>query len=263
MSIKLILVEGKREGNKVRMNKSTMKRAGIREGDYVVVGNSLPLKVASGGVKEGEIKVDEDFIKALSLSPGSEVEVRKIQVLPGKRIELTPRVPLKFDEDFLQYVREVLFNHVVSTGESIKVNVALPGSGPLKRKEIPVELTVTHCEPGDHVVVNEDTVVVIREIQDPCLLVKALLDGLGFSTTLSGTVIRAEKGIDNLKFRVSVWCVSESDSDLKEAIRDVESSEVKPHLKVILVKGGKIEEGDREGFLVITDPKLLGNILRK
>ena len=148
-------------GKKIaRISRRHMQTLGISYGDFIEVEGpkgSVILQVWPA-YKEDEIKdtirIDGYAREAIGAAVGEYVRVRKAKVERGNKVVLAPTVPLRFDESFVQYVKEQLLYKPVKRGEVVFVFFPLFGE--------PLRFVVVSTQPTQAVYIDEDTEVIVR-----------------------------------------------------------------------------------------------------
>lgn len=91
--------------------------------------------------------------KAIGVSIGDEVSVKKASVTPANKVILAPTQPIRFDQSFVNYVRELLMDKPLSKGETIPIPI-YTGS---------LDLVVVNTMPSNNVYVTGNTAIEIKE----------------------------------------------------------------------------------------------------
>ncbi|MCI2415269.1 MAG: CDC48 family AAA ATPase [Candidatus Aramenus sp.] len=158
--IKLRVIEARQKdvGRKIaRLSESAMKALGIETGDYIEVkgtSSSTLLQAMPGfDLNDGEIRIDGYVRSAIGVSIGDEVSVKKVKVDEGKKVVLAPTEPIRFNQSFVDYVKDYLMYKPLSKGDVISVPVY---TGQL-------ELVVVSTSPGNYVYVTSNTQIEIKE----------------------------------------------------------------------------------------------------
>ena len=147
-------------GRKIaRISRGDMQKLGLTTGDYIrisgrerdVVAVVWPLRPEDEG--KGIIRIDGFLREALGVGIGDTVTVYKAgKVEPAAKVVLAPTQPLRFGQDFVDYVKEFLMRKPIARGEIVIIPVF---------EGIP--LVVVSTQPAQIVYVTERTEVVIRE----------------------------------------------------------------------------------------------------
>ncbi len=159
--IELMVAEARSRdvGKKIaRISRSIMRSLGLMTGDFIEIEGktgSVLAQVWPSPEDEGRdiIRIDGYLRKAIGVSIGEYVRVRKADASPAKRVVLAPTEPIRFSQDFVDYVKELLLRKPLRRGETVLV----PLFGP------ELKLIVTSTQPTTNVYVTEDTEVIIRE----------------------------------------------------------------------------------------------------
>jgi len=147
-------------GRKIaRIDRRTMAKLGITTGDFIEIEGPEGVTVAqvwpAYPEDEGKdvIRIDGLMRRSIGVGVGDEVSVRKARVEPATRVVLAPTEPIRFGEDFVEYVKQYLVRKPVSRGETIIIPVF--GTG--------LRLIVTSTQPSQHVYITESTRIIISE----------------------------------------------------------------------------------------------------
>ena len=148
-------------GKKIaRISRRHMNALGISYGDFIEVEGpkgSVILQVWPA-YKDDEakdvIRIDGYAREAIGAAVGEYVRVRKAKVEKGTKVILAPTVPLRFDESFVQYVKEHLLYKPVKRGEVVFVFFPLFGE--------PLRFVVVSTQPTQAVYIDEETEVIVR-----------------------------------------------------------------------------------------------------
>ncbi len=148
-------------GKKIaRISRRHMNELGISYGDFIEVEGpkgSVILQVWPA-YKDDEakdvIRIDGYAREAIGAAVGEYVRVRKAKVEKGTKVILAPTVPLRFDESFVQYVKEHLLYKPVKRGEVVFVFFPLFGE--------PLRFVVVSTQPTQAVYIDEETEVIVR-----------------------------------------------------------------------------------------------------
>ncbi|WP_126449257.1 CDC48 family AAA ATPase [Sulfodiicoccus acidiphilus] len=158
--LKLKVVEAKQRdvGRKIaRISEVTMRKGGIETGDYVEIkgpkGSALAQVYPSYDIGTNEIRIDGYLRKTINVSIGDEVTVSRAQVTPAAKVVLAPTQPIRFDQSFIDYVKDQLMNKPVTKGEVI----------PLPIYTGTLEVVVINTQPSNYVYVSSETSVELRE----------------------------------------------------------------------------------------------------
>jgi transitional endoplasmic reticulum ATPase len=158
--VKLRVLEAKQKdvGRKIaRMTEHTMRRLGIETGDYIEVtgpnGNALLQAMPAYDMSDGEIRVDGYVRKSIGVSIGDEVAVKKAKVDPAVKVTLAPTQPIRFDQTFVDYVKEYLMYKPLNKGETIPIPI-YTGT---------IDLVVSNTQPSSYVFVTGNTEITIKE----------------------------------------------------------------------------------------------------
>ncbi len=147
-------------GRKIaRISRANMQKLGVTTGDYIrisgrdrdVVAVVWPLRPEDEG--EDIIRIDGYLREALGVGIGDTVTVYKAtKVEPAQKVVLAPLQPIRFGQDFVDYVKEFLLRKPIARGEIVIIPVF---------EGIP--LVVVSTQPAQMVYVTEKTEVTIRE----------------------------------------------------------------------------------------------------
>jgi len=148
-------------GKKIaRIGRRYMEALGVSYGDFIEVEGpkgSVILQVWPA-YREDEardsIRIDGYAREAIGAAVGEYVRIRKAKVERGSKVVLAPTVPLRFDETFVQYVKEQLRYKPVKRGEVVFVFFPLFGE--------PLRFVVISTQPTQAVYIDEDTEVIVR-----------------------------------------------------------------------------------------------------
>ncbi|MCY0850549.1 CDC48 family AAA ATPase [Sulfuracidifex metallicus] len=145
-------------GKKIgRLTFNIMNKLGADSGDYVEVvgpsGSSIIQAMPTYDVSDSEIKIDGYVRKAIGVSIGDEVTVKKASVSPANKVVLAPTQPIRFDQSFVNYVKELLTDKPLSKGETIPIPI-YTGS---------LDLVVINTTPSNSVYITSKTAIEIRE----------------------------------------------------------------------------------------------------
>ncbi len=148
-------------GRKIaRISRRIMDELGVNYGDFIEVEGpkgSVILQVWPA-LREDEardiIRIDGYTREAIGAAVGEYVKVRKAKVEKGTRVTLAPTIRIRFDESFVEYVKEQLQYKPLKRGEVIFI--FYPFGEPLR-------FVVIATQPTQAVYVDEDTRVEIRE----------------------------------------------------------------------------------------------------
>ncbi len=142
----------------VRLSKRIMSMLGVSTGDFVEItgpaGTTIAQVWPAYPEDEGKdiIRMDGYLRKAVGVGVGDSVVVKKTEVEPATRIVLAPTEPIRFGQDFVQYVKQLLLRKPVSRGEEI----IIPVFG------MSLRFIVVSTQPGHRVYVTESTDVQIK-----------------------------------------------------------------------------------------------------
>lgn len=145
-------------GRKIgRISETTMRKLGIETGDYVEVvgpkGSSVVQAMFAYDVSPNEIRIDGYVRNTVGVSIGDEVTIKKAQITPASKITLAPTQPIRFDQSFVEYVKDQLQNKPFIKGETLVV----PFFGNA------VEFVVVNTAPSNSIYVTDKTELVIKE----------------------------------------------------------------------------------------------------
>jgi len=148
-------------GKKIaRIGRRYMEALGVSYGDFIEVEGpkgSVILQVWPA-YREDEardsIRIDGYAREAIGAAVGEYVRIRKAKVERGSKVVLAPTVPLRFDETFVQYVKEQLRYKPVKRGEVVFIFFPLFGE--------PLRFVVISTQPTQAVYIDEDTEVIVR-----------------------------------------------------------------------------------------------------
>ena len=145
-------------GKKIgRLTFNIMNKLGVDSGDYVEVvgpsGSSIVQAMPTYDVSDSEIKIDGYVRKAIGVSIGDEVTVKKASVSPANKVVLAPTQPIILDQSSVNYVKELLTDMPLSKGETIPIPI-YTGS---------LDLVVINTTPSNSVYVTSNTAIEIRE----------------------------------------------------------------------------------------------------
>ncbi len=142
----------------VRIDSKAMKELNITTGDFVEIeGRKVTVAIAWPSYIEDEglgiIRMDGLMRYNAGVSIGDYVVVRKASVRPASRVILAPSEPLRFGEDFKEYIKSKILYKPLAKGDAIDVPVL--GSA--------IRLNVISTAPGFMVLVDENTEVIVKE----------------------------------------------------------------------------------------------------
>ncbi len=145
-------------GKKIgRLTFNIMNKLGVDSGDYVEVvgpgGQSIVQAMPTYDISDGEIKIDGYVRKSIGVSIGDEVTVKKANVSPATKVILAPTQPIRFDQSFVNYVRDLLMEKPLSKGDTVPVPI-YTGS---------LDLVVINTLPSNNVYVSSNTSLEIKE----------------------------------------------------------------------------------------------------
>ncbi|MEM4075396.1 MAG: CDC48 family AAA ATPase [Metallosphaera sp.] len=159
-NLKLRVLEARQKdvGRKIaRMTESSMRKLGIETGDYIELtgpsGTALLQSMPAYDLSDGEIRVDGYVRKTIGVSIGDEVNVKKAKVDPATKLTLAPTQPIRFDQTFIDYVKEYLMYKPLIKGETVSI--------PLYTGTI--DLVVSNTQPTNYVFVTNSTEMTIKE----------------------------------------------------------------------------------------------------
>ncbi|NON62776.1 AAA family ATPase, partial [Acidianus sp. RZ1] len=159
-NIKLRVSEARQRdiGRKIaRLSEDTMNRLGISTGDYIEIigpsGSSLVQAMPLYDIQNNEIRIDGYVRKTIGVGIGDEVTVKKTKVEKATKIVLAPTQQIRFDESFIDYVKDQLMYRPLVKGETIPV--------PVYTGEL--ELIVVNTQPSNYVFIDSSTQLEIRE----------------------------------------------------------------------------------------------------
>ncbi len=142
----------------VRINRNSMARLGVVTGDFVeIIGpkGSVIAQVWPAYPEDEDkdiIRMDGYLRRAIGVSVGDIVSVKKTTVEPATRIVLAPTEPIRFGPDFVDYVKQLLIRKPISRGEEIIVPIF----------GMSIKFIVVSTQPGYRVYVTDDTEIEIR-----------------------------------------------------------------------------------------------------
>ncbi len=149
-------------GKKIaRISRRHMRVLGVNYGEFVEVEGprgSVILQVWPAYREDEEkdiIRIDGYIREAIGVPVGEFVTVRKAVVEKGSKVVLAPTVPLRFNVDFKEYVKDKLMYKPLKRGEMVFIPSPLFGE--------PLRFVVVSTQPSQAVYVDEETVVEVRE----------------------------------------------------------------------------------------------------
>ena len=158
--IKLKVSEARQRdvGRKIgRLSENLMLKLKIDAGDYLEIigpsGSSLVQAMPAYDVSDDEIRIDGYIRKAIGASIGDEVEIRKATVNKATKIVLAPTQPIRFDQSFVDYVKDQLMYKPLVKGETIPIPIYTGV----------IELVVVNTQPSNYVFVSSETQLDIKE----------------------------------------------------------------------------------------------------
>ncbi|WP_062368165.1 CDC48 family AAA ATPase [Sulfolobus acidocaldarius] len=160
-SIKFRVTEARQRdvGKKVaRISETSMRKLNVEAGDYIEIigqdGNSALAQVMPAyDISDDEIRIDGYIRKSIKVGIGDDVTVRKTNVSPASKVVLAPTQPIRFDNSFVEYVKDTLMDKPLAKGETLPIPIY---TGTL-------ELTVVNTQPSNYVYVTGSTNIEIRE----------------------------------------------------------------------------------------------------
>jgi len=146
-------------GRKIaRIDTTAMRFLGITSGDFIEIeGKKVTVGIAWPSYIEDEgrnvIRMDGLMRYNAGVSIGDYVTVRKATVRQGVKVILAPSEPIRFGEDFKEYVKSKVLYKPLARGDMISVPVL--GSA--------IRFSVISTAPSPMILVNENTEVIVRE----------------------------------------------------------------------------------------------------
>ncbi|AWR97163.1 CDC48 family AAA ATPase [Acidianus sulfidivorans JP7] len=145
-------------GRKIaRLSESVMSKLSIGTGDYIEIqgpsGTSLVQAMPAYDIGEDEIRIDGYIRKTIGVSIGDEVTIRKAKVDKATKVVLAPEEPIRFDQSFVDYVKDQLMYKPLTKGETIPIPIYTGV----------INLTVVATQPSNYVFVSSETQIDIRE----------------------------------------------------------------------------------------------------
>jgi len=146
-------------GRKIaRIDTMAMRLLGITSGDFIEIeGKKVTVGIAWPSYIEDEgrnvIRMDGLMRYNAGVSIGDYVTVRKATVRQGVKVILAPSEPIRFGEDFKEYVKSKVLYKPLARGDMISVPVL--GSA--------IRFSVISTAPSPMILVNENTEVIVRE----------------------------------------------------------------------------------------------------
>ncbi|ARM75803.1 CDC48 family AAA ATPase [Acidianus manzaensis] len=159
-SIKLRVSEARQRdvGRKIaRLSESVMNKLSITTGDYIEIdgpsGSSLVQAMPAYDIPEDEIRIDGYVRKTIGVSIGDEVTIKKARVDQATKVVLAPEEPIRFDQSFVDYVKDQLMYKPLTKGETIPIPIYTGV----------INLTVVTTQPSNFVFVSSETQIDIKE----------------------------------------------------------------------------------------------------
>lgn len=138
-----------------RLSSGAMDSLGVKTGEVVEVvgddGKGLAIVWRGSDEEEKIIRIDGILRSNAGAGIDDEVEVRKAETKPAKKIGLAPTQQIQFGQSFIDYVHERLLNKPFIKGNKILVDVM--GNA--------LTFVVKSASPAGNVVVTEETRVVL------------------------------------------------------------------------------------------------------
>ena len=144
--------------NIVRIDRETMNSLGLTPGSFVeIIGEKTTLGIVWPGYAEDEgkgiIRMDGILRRNAGVSIGDYVKVREAEVKSGKKVVLAPLEPIRYREDFPEYVKDQLEGKPLRKGDMVQI--------PVLGMAIP--FIVVNTQPSASIFVSVDTEVLIKE----------------------------------------------------------------------------------------------------
>jgi len=142
----------------VRLDRQSMRKIGAETGDFVeIIGKRSTAAIAWPAYPEDEgrgiIRMDGIIRNNAKVSIGDSVRVKKAELRPATRVILAPTEPIRFGEDFKEYVKRHLEGKPVSRGDTVIIPVL----------QMALRLVVVSTQPAPMVYITGDTFLTIRE----------------------------------------------------------------------------------------------------
>ncbi|RLF03857.1 MAG: AAA family ATPase, partial [Thermoprotei archaeon] len=142
----------------VRLDRQSMRKIGAETGDFVeIIGKRSTVAIAWPAYPEDEgrgiIRMDGIIRNNAKVSIGDSVRVKKAELRPATRVILAPTEPIRFGEDFKEYVKRHLEGKPVSRGDTVIIPVL----------QMALRLVVVSTQPAPMVYITGDTFLTIRE----------------------------------------------------------------------------------------------------
>ncbi|BCU67231.1 ATPase AAA [Sulfolobales archaeon HS-7] len=158
ITLKVVEAKPNDVGRKLaRLSEGLMRKLGLDNGDYVEIRGPKGITILQ--VKEGgdlsskEIRIDGYSRSTVGVSVGDEVEVKKVDVQPANKVILAPIQAIRFDQSFVEYVKEYLQDKPLVRGETVAIPVYTEF----------LDLVVVNTTPSNAVKITDRTELEIRE----------------------------------------------------------------------------------------------------
>ncbi|RLF86219.1 AAA family ATPase, partial [Thermococci archaeon] len=112
----------------VRIDRNSMRKIGVQPGDIVeIIGTKNTAAVVWPAYPEDEgldiIRMDGTIRKNAGVGLGDEVTIRKAEVKEAQRVVLAPTEPIRFGQDFVDWLHSRLVGRPVVRGDYIRIGV--------------------------------------------------------------------------------------------------------------------------------------------
>ncbi|MDD1775803.1 MAG: CDC48 family AAA ATPase [Candidatus Methanomethylicus sp.] len=156
-----------------RINRKTMEALGLRPGDFIIVeGKRSTPAIAWPSYSEDEeldiIRIDGIIRHNIEIPIGDAVIIYKTQLKPIAKLTLSPTNPMRFSEDFGEYVRQFIVDKPLNKGDTILISIL--GEG--------LPLVVSSVQPLSSGYVTDQTEITIDE--EPLREIEANAPGISY-----------------------------------------------------------------------------------
>jgi len=191
-----------------------MGKIGAQPGDIIkIIGTKNTVAVVWPAYPEDEglgiIRMDGTIRKNAGVGLGDEVTVRKTEVKEAKKVVLTPTEPIKFGQDFVDWLHSRLVGRPVVRGDYIRIGVLgqelifvvteTTPSGVVKITES-TEFIITQSLLPRNVSPNETNYAELQKYVDLFLILYLGRIPLGLKTPATGILFYSEPNSENEKF---------------------------------------------------------------
>ncbi|MPW40162.1 AAA family ATPase, partial [Thermococcus sp. 101 C5] len=112
----------------VRIDRNAMRKIGVQPGDIVeIIGTKNTAAVVWPAYPEDEgldiIRMDGTIRKNAGVGLGDEVTIRKAEVKEAQKVVLAPTEPIRFGQDFVDWLHSRLVGRPVVRGDYIRIGV--------------------------------------------------------------------------------------------------------------------------------------------